>query len=1106
MEKFDVLSIKLEGSNLIEASAGTGKTYSLAILALRLIVEKNIPIKQILMVTFTNAATAELEVRIRKFIRQAYSYIKNKQCDNDTIKRVIDQAIIGGCEESVKNLLLKAVNSLDESSVMTIHSFCQNTLSEFQFETGQLDRTEILTDLSDMVEFEVNEFWRKEISVLDISMLQNLEKYLDKDRFTNLIHKTLAGRNFLCSTKDRQGAYDSIKRNEDTLNLVNQEYVNHIENNFNEILARGNTNGSARNFLTNKCHNNAEDFIEEFKKINQGSGYVETCFHPELNLLKRIERATQELEKSNLDYSNVLFKDSIEIAILNIKRKMRKLNLVSFDELISTVHAALKNQKLITSLNSKYQAIFIDEFQDTDKLQYDIFNQVFDKQAVIFYIGDPKQSIYGFRNADINTYLFAREKIGESHCFSMNSNFRSTSGMVKAMNQFFKPSGEFDTFNSSDIVYHNVESTANQGELLYDGESIIPITVMAKKNKPEITLFVGNEILRLLSDKKFTIKERNGVVREIVTSDIAVLVRSGKEGKEIKDELARLGIPAVTIDDTKVMESKEGNLIKRILTTAVQPNRKNINSLLADNFFGYDLDFLQKLNDKILLELFTELKESWIQSGVYNMLSMFFKKFSIIEKCLQQDGTSGQRSLTNFYQLMEILHKEEILKQLNPEELYVWFDKATQINSSDDLYQQRIESDENAVTIMTIHKCKGLTFNIVFTPFLDFYKFPTKYGVEYRDTEGQCQFTYDIDSNITDLYELQTVQENKRLLYVALTRAVYKTYISTTSNPDTELAQFLIPYNNSESMEEVAELIEFNPEIEYRYTCYTSDNQITRAKSRDTNGIFAFANTWNLHSFSSLSHKHDTFSSEPLEIVDVYERFVFNEMPKGAKAGLFLHSIFEHLDFTQQNKYAEQIAESGKFYSTVYKDEHADLYLELVKHCMEVQIKNDDGEIFSLQQVEQAKKLPELEFYFSLDKHQKSRIADIIPEIDFTTNPEIEGMMHGFIDLFFENNGKYYILDWKSNFLGNSIQDYNKDGLLNGMKGNNYHLQYYIYTVAIKRYLKKKLPGFDYEKHFGGVIYLFLRGVRSNDNSTGVFFAKPSLQQIESIEELFLQA
>jgi exodeoxyribonuclease V beta subunit len=112
--------------------------------------------------------------------------------------------------------------------------------------------------------------------------------------------------------------------------------------------------------------------------------------------------------------------------------------------------------------------------------------------------------------------------------------------------------------------------------------------------------------------------------------------------------------------------------------------------------------------------------------------------------------------------------------------------------------------------------------------------------------------------------------------------------------------------------------------------------------------------------------------------------------------------------------------------------------------------------------------------------------------------------MHGFIDLFFEYSGRYYILDWKSNHLGNNLENYIEAGLSNSMKGNNYNLQYYIYTLAMKRYLEKKLPGFDYEKHFGGVIYLFLRGVRS-DNTTGVFYAKPALHQIENLEKLFLK-
>jgi len=399
-----------------------------------------------------------------------------------------------------------------------------------------------------------------------------------------------------------------------------------------------------------------------------------------------------------------------------------------------------------------------------------------------------------------------------------------------------------------------------------------------------------------------------------------------------------------------------------------------------------------------------------------------------------------------------------------------------------------------------------LTFNIVFAPFLDFYKFPND-AIEYRDENGDYRFTFKPDETAIEFYDKQLDQENRRLIYVAMTRAVYKTYLCNNISPKYkttgELRDFLKFYGDEESKSGFAQWLEFNPETEAVQDDFQLEISRETAKPRTVVGIPEFRKSWDIHSFSSLNHKHEYVSADLIDIDDEYDNFVFNVMPKGAKAGLFLHSIFENLDFANPYDYREVLEKSGAFYSSIYRDEHADNYLKLVNHCLGVKISNMDGEDFSLNEVINDKKLPEMEFFFSIDRHQKSQITRLIPEIEFTTDPEIEGLIHGFIDLFFEHNGKYYIIDWKSNFLGNRLEDYNQEGLVAGMKGSNYYLQYYLYTIAVKRYLSHKLPNFDYERDFGGAIYVFLRGVRKNDNSTGIYFDRPLKERIEALELVF---
>ena len=1107
MKNFDVLDIRLEGSNLIEASAGTGKTYSLAILALRLVCERKMLLKEILMVTFTNAATAELEVRIRRFIREAYRYMVHNQNTDKTIRDAVDNAVLNTSRETVTLNLWNAVRNLDETSVMTIHSFCQGTLGEFQFETDNVDKTEVIQDLSDLAGHEVNEFWRREISVLDPLILCYLCKHISKSKILVVIHKVLNNKHFNGRTVSDVIEREAVKLLDEAWVNAKKSYENHVLNDFESIAKRAASKKTAFNFI-NKCQNDPKKFIEEFRKVREND-YSKEVFQEEREMLDEIDEALGGITLLMNEYCNILLKRAVEKIIPDIHEKMKVMNLVSFNDLISSVHVAMRKGKLTIPLNLKYKAVFIDEFQDTDKLQYEIFAGIFQGKAIMFYIGDPKQSIYAWRSADLPTYLQARKDIGVDNCFSMDSNFRSTPQMIAAMNKFFRADDGFDVFSSNEIVYRRTiypeDLPANfHGELTHGIKPVVPITVINKCNLDQIADFTGTEILRLLTDKDFIIKDKNDESRHVSPSDITVLVRSGNQGKVIKSRLSVLGIPAITLDDQKVLESDEVKQVMKIMRAVIRPNRKSINSFLADEFMGYDLQKLQHLDDEKLLGVFTELKESWMNSGIYDMLFSFLNEFSMIEKCLSQEGTGGQRSLTNIFQIMEILHDAEVRKQLKPDELYAWIEKSSHDRCSDDEYQQRIESDENAVQIMTIHKCKGLTFNIVFNPYLDFHKHSTDGGITFRDNDGSYIFTYDADGDALRLYEKQLLQENKRLIYVAMTRAVYKTYINSNSYyAGSELKEFLNFFQTHEQKQSVMEWIEFDPLVQYENIPYTMEHPLMRSDARPAPGK-AFEKTWGMHSFSSLSHKHESFTSEDTEFNSDYDRFVFGEMPRGEKAGLFLHSIFEHLDFSNPDGYEAAIESAGEYYSSVYRPEHKPLYLELVNHCMNAGIKNREGDtLLRLREISSAQKLPELEFYFSLDNHQKSRIAEILPDVEFTTDPVIEGMMHGFIDLLLEHNGKYYIIDWKSNFLGNRIKDYDENGRLEGMRANNYHLQYHIYTIAVRRYLEKKLKGFDYENHFGGVIYMFLRGVREDDSSRGIFFDKPPLEKITALESLF---
>jgi exodeoxyribonuclease V beta subunit len=1198
---FDSRTISIKNRKLIEASAGTGKTFSIAILVLRVIVEKDIELKKLLMVTFTNAAVAELEIRIRKFIRQAYGYINGNENVEGKIIELLDyqrnELKIG--DDLIRKRLHRAVQSLDDLNVMTIHSFCQETLKEFSFETNHVFESEIITDESELQEYVINDFWRHEITTLGANLLKSLMEHFD-DQLTSGLTKLrrLLTRALVCvtdekkfipgesSTPDNNSGENIYNSYINSLTGIANEYDQFISNNETDIKNSAHGNTLAKDFLGDltmeafaKVYCDKLDikgyFFDDLLSLLANYHQLKTDTIPESEFLEFVDKNGEELEKHSDSIHAMAFmkellktepgkviaaidkkirpaylekgfplvfvktlerkikenelKNRLKTDILNyllfsmfknyspeISEMKRARNQVSYNDLIKKVHGSIDRVK--DELAGKFDVLFIDEFQDTDKYQYEIFSGIFGEKT-IFFIGDPKQSIYGWRKADLNTYKVARRSVGEDSVSEMNSNFRSTPRMLDAMGLFFKSVDNM--FIDDEIRYYDVFPGKPGMEEMKEGDdNVVPIsiiehdadnvkTITGKNNSAKedfhksIIDFVVSETERLIHSGEFLIKGE-----PVKPSDIGILVRENNQAKEIKEALSQKKIPAITLDDTQVLKSIEAGQLYNLLIAVNHPSKKSINRALLNTNFGFNTISLAKLKHERILEEFDLLRVTWKKDGIYAMLSEFMDKFNVRSLCSAESNKGGQRSLSNYYQIMEILHDFETRGKLKEEEIISKFSKAINNKIKEDEYIQRLESDENAVKIVTIHKSKGLEYNIVFAPFLDLTSW-TKEIVEYRDpTTGEYCFALNDRGRLRRRNLSEIDQENRRLIYVALTRAVYKCYININyyeKLDHSSVKQFVANLKKSGEADTLDTSL-----IGIAKVIKPAENKFTRepdtaipAESLTVKGIGDFVKTWGVHSFSSLSQKHDIITSEAHEINEEYNRFVFNEMPKGAKAGLFLHSIFEHLDFSDPAGYLPALESSGEFYSSIYKPEHKNFYLRLINHCMDVEIKTKDGGSLKLREVKNKEKLPELEFYYSIDSHQKSEIIAVIDDIDFTTDPLIEGMMHGFMDLLFKHGTSYYILDWKSNFLGNSLTDYGEAGLAEGMRGSNYHLQYFIYTVAVKRYLEKKLAGFNYEKHFGGVIYMFLRGVRDSDSTKGIFFEKPSLEKISRLEALF---
>lgn len=1121
-KEFNVKTVPLEGSNLIEASAGTGKTFSIAILVLRLLLEKKIPIQEILMVTFTKAAVAELEERIRKFVRTAHRYANyQSEIDEKLIRELVDESMKIHGEEKIKELLDSAILYLDETSVMTIHSFCQQTLNEFAFETRQLFNAELVQDTNDIIEESIHKFWRKNITHLPQEVLKLLliDKKLSIDSIRSIVNSHLNGKDFVFYESHKKYEinefvidefYGEIQKKTDALTLTQNEVYQYILNNQDHLIEIINNNAHAKKNLQSLV--SEPELLMNFVSENiKSRKYIQEI--PELvECHEKITSAKENLDKQIDEFLSYILSSAIQQSVQFVNQQKLSRNILSFDDLINNLHRSLherENHALENELRNKYQAIFIDEFQDTDKLQFEIFEKAFQGHALLFYIGDPKQSIYAWRKADIATYFKARE--GVDNVYGMNVNYRSTPDLIEGMNRFFLPKENFDTFafegEKSQINYIKVDAPKNssKGNLTFENQKCVPISISLYKNKAVVYENLSLQILDLLTNENYLIPDlSSNEMRRVRPSDIAILVRSKKDGVEIKSELSKLGIPSVSIDDSKVLQSDEAKEILYVLEAFIHHNRANLNRALMTNYIGWNTDKIQILDEEKLVEKFRLYNEKWRNDGIYSALKSFIVDFNIEQYLLNHPSGNGERIITNLFHLLEILYKTAHRQNFGPNDLLNWLKINIQKNdSNEDEMIQRVESDEDAVSITTIHSSKGLQYPIVFAPTLDF-KFKTESNkvYSYRNENGEyksgkpSQF---IDDQF-DKVKQQEEQENRRLVYVTLTRAVYKCFIYKNERlgKNTTLTTFL---NNLEYDGEfiAKENVSFDKEQLNRYIAEVQGN----SKILKVENFHLKENNWLKMSYSGLAARLEWKIKEQFESSDeAYDEFIFKELKKGAQTGNFLHFIFENLDFTYEESWEWVIERAIKRFVSKTDEE---LYLklkELVTHVLHTEIQTNNHR-FKLSSIRPEKCIHELEFDFPVKTFSPFQLEKLMDEgiiISEKYKGQIEGVMNGKIDLFFEKDGKFYILDWKSNYLGPNVESYSDEQLQQAMSDSNYHLQYLIYCYAVKKYLENRLGAkFNYTRDFGGVFYLFVRGMR-NGSDSGIFFNKPSIKTLNQIE------
>ncbi len=1267
MKEFDLLNTPLEGTNLIEASAGTGKTYTITGLFLRLVLEKNLSIDEILVVTFTEAATEELKDRIRRKLHEATQAFQRL---NDLTTQPLnhsDKAGLKPCattrpldqsttfpppgEDAFLNELVKrhrhsktalrclrdALLSFDQAAIFTIHGFCRRMLYENAFESGSLFDTELVTDQEDLKGEIVDDFWRRYFynasplfihyainnkispgSLLDLIGNEVSRPYLKiipqfeppdsshqekefKECFNEICKAWQSSRAEVKTIFISDGSLNRNRYREANIPI----WLNYMDD---YVASDGNNPALFKGF---------EKFTTSELKRGVKKNHVHPT-HPFFELCEKLKEKQEELEKIFDQRLLGLKAELLDYVQNELTRRKGEKNIQSFDDLLLKLYWALeeKHEKggeaLATAIRRKFKAALIDEFQDTDPVQYAIFKKVFGSQnSVLFLIGDPKQAIYGFRGADIFAYMDAARHV-ESR-YTLKENWRSEPGLITAINSIFANANH--PFVYEGIPFQPAARPTLPGPPGPDRDYGFGKLIQARRARAGLH-FIYPELLRIhgeakppfqfwvLDASKVTKSERvitKTLARELILGavaveisrllglgrnnkallgkrplkegDVAVLVRTNAEARLIQEAFSRFHIPSVLHSTGNLFDSHEALEMERVLAGISEPNHERLlKAALTTDMIGLrgeDLDALMEDETgwEALLVKFRAYQNLWNKHGFIRMFRYLLSEENVRSRLMSLPD--GERRNTNLLHLSEVLHQASIEEKLGMTGVLKWLSEQRDPNTKrSEEHELRLEKDENAVKVVTIHKSKGLEYPVVFCPFAwsgsRFRR--SKEPFTFHDEDDNMRLTLDLGSADMDenrvFAEKEQLAENLRLFYVALTRAKNRCYFVWGRFKEAETSAPAYLLHQPESWEGKS-IVSATGE---RFSALTDKDLFEelkgiQKKARGTINLVEMPTThpsnhpsihpsihlpthpttlpltcrefsgdidrsWRISSFSSLISGQprgaELADRDAISLPDSYNQMALEEstleeepsgifaFPGGTKAGTFLHDILEHLDFAQKDTSPMEKLVTEKLDVYGFEPTWQETICRMIQKVLSVPLEPSRKD-FTFSRIRNADRLNELEFYFPLQSISPKKLAGLLRSCFSSHFPEhierlhfapVRGFMKGFIDMVFQFEGRFYLVDWKSNFLGGRVGDYGQEALAAVMEKEFYVLQYYIYTLALDQYLRLRLAGYNYETHFGGVYYIFLRGVDPERGPDfGIYRDLPSSELVESLRE-----
>ena len=1109
-------------------------------------------------------------------------------------------------------LLRFAELQMDEASIFTIHGFCQRMLQQNAFESGSLFQQTLLEDDTDILSQACNDFWRAHFYQLSTPLTEVIYSYWPNPAALKSELQQWLSRNdltFIPAITD----FDFQSKYEKSLNAIAQ--VKHAWNadkdDYQDIITHSGVDKRSyskknlptwfeqvsdwawSNNLDLTLPKNLVKFSQEELHTKTKKGEAPT--HATFVLI-------EDLLKQDTSIKNTLLIKATHWIRANLQITKQQHMLLGFDDLLTRLDHALQvsaEGHLGQQIKQQYPIALIDEFQDTDPVQYRIFDTIYADddmvsddiendtggnadsahtditqfdQSGLFMIGDPKQAIYSFRGADIFTYMKARNAV-TAH-YSLDNNYRSSAEMIDAVNGFFEHKIAPFIYDQ-DIPFQPVKAPPIKRKKLVvnnpddDQQTALQFLHVNGGLSSDAFRYASaqaavNEIKALLllaQQGQAYLEDTEGNKSPILANNISVLVRTGNEANIIRKALLEENINSVYLSlKESVFASTLAQDLLRLLSACLHPsNERYLRSAIACKLFSltpYQIHttFSDTARWEAKIADFARYKAVWEDSGILVMLQLCFHEQGISAKLLAQN--QGERALTDLLHLAELLQKNSMVYE-GSFALLRWFsEQISNAKNEQGEQKQRLESEKELVQVSTLHKSKGLEYDIVFIPFSGLYREPKE--CLFHDNQQRLVFDLEANEANKELTAKELLAEDIRLLYVGLTRSVYRCYLGIGPykkgrSKATPLTKSALGYLSIKAGEELQAGDDQNLKRLLQSVCAMSEHiglrhaptlltETYQALSQSPDQLIApklftgaIERNWWVTSYSALSRFHSaptiedkntkkipqesakttetllttqTLSTSPLDpLAPVHNVFSF---PRGAKHGTFLHELLEEIDFQDSpaDKLIPWLTERLTINHYEPVEAWAPIVSEWITHILAHRLVASEYPELSLSQLSEQQKKVEMQFFIPMQPIEASSVNRLIMHYDplsaragLLQFNQVQGMLKGFIDLTFEYEGQYFVLDYKSNYLGDSLQDYSDAAMEEAIIEHRYDFQYQLYTLALHRLLRSRLADYDYETHIGGVFYTFLRGMQGEENA-GSYFIKPAFELIDKLDKL----